>query len=136
MEKYYDGALVMPKTYAVVDEEEMTYVDGGKYYSKTVTVSVAKSYFGKVAGIYAGGVGTSAYATPACPPLFAITDLFFAYSAWRAMDCFNKVSKWEHKYGPNRACKVGINVVFKYLVTGVDVELLKFNIHGGGGGHF
>ena len=29
MEMYYDGALVMPKNYAVVDEEEMTYVDGG-----------------------------------------------------------------------------------------------------------
>ena len=29
MEICYDGALVMPKNYAVVDEEEMTYVDGG-----------------------------------------------------------------------------------------------------------
>ena len=30
MEMYYDGALVMPKNYAVVDEEEMTYVEGGR----------------------------------------------------------------------------------------------------------
>ena len=29
MEKCYDGALVMPNNYAVVDAEEMTYVDGG-----------------------------------------------------------------------------------------------------------
>ena len=29
MEMMYDGALVMPKNYAVVNEEEMTYVDGG-----------------------------------------------------------------------------------------------------------
>ena len=29
MEMCYDGALVMPKNYAVVNEEEMTYVDGG-----------------------------------------------------------------------------------------------------------
>lgn len=29
MEMCYDGALVMPKNYAVVSEEEMTYVDGG-----------------------------------------------------------------------------------------------------------
>ena len=28
MEMTYDGALVMPKSFAVVDEEEMTYVDG------------------------------------------------------------------------------------------------------------
>ncbi len=29
MEMCYDGALVMPKNYAVVNEEEMTYIDGG-----------------------------------------------------------------------------------------------------------
>jgi len=29
MEMCYDGALVMPNNYTVVNEEEMTYVDGG-----------------------------------------------------------------------------------------------------------
>jgi len=29
MEMMYDGALVMPNNYAVVNEEEMTYVNGG-----------------------------------------------------------------------------------------------------------
>jgi hypothetical protein len=29
MEMCYNGALVMPKNYAVVNEEEMTYVEGG-----------------------------------------------------------------------------------------------------------
>lgn len=29
MEMCYDGALVMPSSYAVMNEEEMTYVDGG-----------------------------------------------------------------------------------------------------------
>lgn len=33
MEMCYDGALVMPKNYAVVNEEEMTYVDGGIFKS-------------------------------------------------------------------------------------------------------
>lgn len=33
MEMTYDGALGMPKNFAVVDEEEMTYVDGGIYKS-------------------------------------------------------------------------------------------------------
>ena len=37
MEICYDGALVMPKNYAVVDEEEMEYVDGG-YYMDNATV--------------------------------------------------------------------------------------------------
>lgn len=30
MEMCYDGALVMPSSYAVMDNEEMTYVEGGK----------------------------------------------------------------------------------------------------------
>lgn len=33
MEMCYDGALAMPKNYAVINEEEMTYVDGGLYKS-------------------------------------------------------------------------------------------------------
>ena len=31
MEMSYGGALVMPKSYAVMNEEEMTYVEGGYY---------------------------------------------------------------------------------------------------------
>lgn len=30
MEMCYDGALVMPSSYAVMNEEEMTYLEGGK----------------------------------------------------------------------------------------------------------
>lgn len=32
----YDGALVMPSSYAVMDTEEMTYVEGGLGYSWTM----------------------------------------------------------------------------------------------------
>jgi len=32
MEMCYDGALVMPSSYAVMNEEEMTYVAGGGWY--------------------------------------------------------------------------------------------------------
>lgn len=34
MEMTYDGALVMPSNFAVVEEEEMTYLDGGVFVSK------------------------------------------------------------------------------------------------------
>ena len=30
MDMCYDGALVLPSSYAVMDEEEMTYLEGGK----------------------------------------------------------------------------------------------------------
>lgn len=36
MEMCYDGALVMPINYAVMDEEEMTYVEGGGTFSITL----------------------------------------------------------------------------------------------------
>ena len=36
MEMCYDGALVMPSNYAVMDEEEMTYVEGGLKVSSWV----------------------------------------------------------------------------------------------------
>ena len=29
MDMCYDGTLVMPSSYAVMDEEEMTYIEGG-----------------------------------------------------------------------------------------------------------
>lgn len=39
MEMCYEGALSLPCSYAVMNEEEMTYVEGGKAYSVS---SVAK----------------------------------------------------------------------------------------------
>ena len=37
MELCYDGALVMPSSYAVMNEEEMSYVEGGEKYGYSVT---------------------------------------------------------------------------------------------------
>lgn len=41
MEMCYDGALVMPSNYAVMDEEEMTYVEGGYYLSQANCNAIA-----------------------------------------------------------------------------------------------
>ena len=136
MEMCYDGALVMPNNYAVVNEEEMTYVEGGAYRSSVTTLAAAKDFFGKIAGLYALGLGISACGTAAFPG-FAVTDLYFGNSAWDAKNCYNDVCKWIAKYGSNRACRVGVNVAFGVIATGVDVELLDYNIRGvysGGGG--
>lgn len=35
MEMTYDGTLVMPSSYAVMDEDEMMYCDGGIYFSNS-----------------------------------------------------------------------------------------------------
>ena len=52
----YDGALVMPKNYAVVNEEEMTYVDGGWDISTTVR----KNSWGIIKGVDVYFTGTVA----------------------------------------------------------------------------
>ena len=38
MEMYYDGALVMPSSYALMDEDEMSYVEGGGTVSLTLKI--------------------------------------------------------------------------------------------------
>lgn len=54
MEMCYDGALVMPSSYAVMEQEEMTYVEGGvslkvkkSYLNKNTCLSVASKYTAK-----------------------------------------------------------------------------------------
>ena len=48
MEMCYDGALVMPSNYALMSEDEMTYVEGGmKAWQKAAII----------AGVVAAGVG-------------------------------------------------------------------------------
>ncbi len=51
MDMCYDGTLVMPSSYAVMEEDEMNYVEGGvslsmkkDYLNKNVCLSVASNY--------------------------------------------------------------------------------------------
>ena len=58
MDVTFDGELVMPSSYVLMDEEEMMYVEGGT----SVQLYVSKSYLSKsncksVAAIYASMVG-------------------------------------------------------------------------------
>lgn len=58
MEMCYDGALVMPSHYAVMDEDEMMYVEGGISYSKTSTgykIILSAKNCGDLAALAAGG---------------------------------------------------------------------------------
>lgn len=57
MEMCYDGALVMPNNYAVVDEEEMTYVEGGGWSSYTGLEAI-----GIISAMCGAAVGTGALA--------------------------------------------------------------------------
>ncbi len=45
MEMCYGGALVMPSSYVLMDEEEMTYVEGGVYISNSTLRNVTYACF-------------------------------------------------------------------------------------------
>ena len=40
MDMCYDGALVMPSNYAVMEEEEMTYVEGGEAVTTAISFAI------------------------------------------------------------------------------------------------
>lgn len=45
MDMCYDGVLVMPSSYAVMSEEEMTYMEGGIYFSNKTLCTIGKTVF-------------------------------------------------------------------------------------------
>ena len=72
MEMCYDGTLVMPSIYAVMDEEEMTYVEGGwcienKLWGYNIylthkerkLLSAGQTIAGIASGLASFGVGTA-----------------------------------------------------------------------------
>lgn len=62
MEMCYDGILMMPNSYAVMDDQEMTYVDGGISYSQNWfgTTFTFTSTECRAIALILGGIATSA----------------------------------------------------------------------------
>ena len=58
MDMCYDGTLVMPSSYAVMEEDEMSYVEGGFYISHS---KIASCYMA-MASIYASAPHATTYA--------------------------------------------------------------------------
>lgn len=63
MEMTYDGMLVMPSSYAVMDEEEMTYVEGGGTLTVTVKQATIQTAIATIAGAVVGVAITAALDT-------------------------------------------------------------------------
>ena len=63
----YDGTMVMPKNYAVVTEDEMTYVDGGFDPVTVITGAIASGWaaieIGKSVGAYVYNSGGGRFGT-------------------------------------------------------------------------
>ena len=81
MEICYDGALVMPKNYAVVNEEEMTYIEGGEW----ITVTFSRDFLRDcitAGSSFAYGAICAAVGTLGTPVAAAIFGAFGAAYGW------------------------------------------------------
>lgn len=61
MDMCYDGTLVMPSSYAMMDEDEMSYVEGGiRFTVKKDTCATITTYINTVIGVCAAALGFAA----------------------------------------------------------------------------
>ena len=129
MEMYYDGALVMPKNYAVVNEEEMTYVEGGatayvyssakdiqKRLSNVICASLVETGLCAAIGFILGGVFGAVITG-------GLADGYF-YS-WRncAGSAYDTVQNILNQYG-NVQCVLKTSYTLGAYVTGMTVTKL------------
>lgn len=117
----YDGALVMPSSYAVMSEEEMIYVEGGKYVTQTKTLSAANTMYKKLMTASTIGVLSQTVGAYFCPA-FAVTSAYFGSVLHNAVSCYNKVQKWLSKYKSSKKCICSVTS-WGVFVTNLEVKL-------------
>lgn len=117
MKMCYDGALAMPSSYVVMNEEEMTYVEGGKTRAMyNVSCNVARNYFNGMriqcrAGAIAAGAGSiAAAAVPIVQILLGVGGFIASSVLWSWAEAYGNADIATSKLmvGKNRAQKVHI----------------------------
>ena len=108
--KINNNELVMPKNYAVVNEEEMTYVEGG--WSATVYGSLNNIKWrinAAIAACVAGdllGLASCAGGELIAKVLGGIACWYFTTTAAKLETAHNQCEKLISKYGKNRSAKM------------------------------
>lgn len=112
MEMCYDGVLVMPSNYVAMDEEEMTYVEGGGTTTYKMTAYQAMKYCEGMVKYYTGVQGISLLST--CLTLGAGGVLSgingIALSSW--LGAYNDACDIYCDYGRNKKTKIVIKTIF------------------------
>lgn len=125
----YDGVLVMPDSYVAMNEDEMTYVEGGGSATIRATAKEIRSRLTTV-------IGASLVGTAAATALGAIlgnvagavvgaivgNGWFGSYRSC-ASTAHNQVEKIISKYGKNKRCKMTTTYSFAYYCTGIKVSV-------------
>ncbi len=110
MEMRYDGALTMPSSYAIMNEEEMTYVEGGKSIS-TNKIAWAIDVGCALCGIYAS----------ACGELMGRAVIALIKSTWKS--CSKKVATI---LGATISSAIGVGIGKLNQVAGIMISCLSF----------
>ena len=119
MKMTYDGALVMPMGCAMMDDEEMTYVEGGdNVYS--MTVKEALTYFKFVIG----AAGAFTLGSTLIKYVGGIGSCYYELIGGSALTCYNQCVTWKKKYGSTKNTTVTEYTVTKLnIISGYGVEL-------------
>lgn len=129
MEMTYNGTLVMPANYAVVNEEEMTYVEGGASASVYGTASNIKARLDAIISLALAGTGTGT-------AIGAVIGMGFGaaagavlgnalFGSWRscASAAHSVVEGIISQYGSGQWCKMTTTTSFEVYCTGISVSI-------------
>ncbi len=123
----YDGTLVMPRNYVAMNNEEMTYTEGGKvtttnWYNAVGYQALYALGFGLCAnGSYGAYFTTIAATTGIGAPLAVLTGLTSAYQIWYGAKCIDAASDAEilyYRYGKYRI----VSTTVLEIPTGIKAE--------------
>ena len=129
MEMTYDGALVMPSSYAVMQEDEMTYVEGGGSATVKGTAKQIRTRLTTIIGAsLVGNAATTVLGAMLGNVLGGVIGAIIGngwFGSYRscASSAHSQVEKIISKYGNNKQCKMTTTYSFAYYCTGINVKV-------------
>lgn len=119
MEMCYDGALVMPSNYALMDEDEMTYVEGGGIATLKANLRGIYNLVCNYMAKWMSGATIGQALKRAGLSWSAIGRMAGSYSklAWKIVNIISSVTKW-----------LGSHAVIVGAVAGLAGAALLWNV--------
>ncbi len=129
MDLYYSETLKMPAVYSAINDDEMSYVEGG---GSAVVYDSATGIRNRLTTIIAssitGGSAATALGALLGGPAGAVVSAIIAggyFDSYRsaASDAHSKAESIISKYGANKLCKMTTTYSFAYYCTGISVNV-------------
>lgn len=117
------GALEMPSNYALMCEEEMTYVEGGE--TVVATLQDASDYFKRAMSVSSVGALASTVFAVTTFGAFSIGTAYFGCVVASAVSCYNKCQKWLDTYNGSKSLVNVTAITAGIFITGLEVSANK-----------